>query len=80
MLREQVNNVRVVVVSPLWRGPGNIHGSILFEWIILPTRIGYCSNVNCARRFWCEANNVAFTHMQPHFYSVRQVEPCHHLG
>ncbi len=27
-LREQVNNVRVVV-SPLWRGAGNIHGFIL---------------------------------------------------
>ncbi len=25
-LREQVNYVRMVVVSPLWRGPGNIHG------------------------------------------------------
>ncbi len=26
--REQVNNVRVVE-SPLWRGPGNIHGFVL---------------------------------------------------
>ncbi len=26
--REQVNNVRMVV-SPLWRGPGNIHGFVL---------------------------------------------------
>ncbi len=27
-LREQVNNVRMVV-SPLWRGPGNVHGFVL---------------------------------------------------
>ncbi len=33
-LREQVNNVRLVVVSPLWRGPGNIHG---LPWMENPT-------------------------------------------
>ncbi len=27
-LKEQVNNARMVV-SPLWRGPGNIHGFVL---------------------------------------------------
>ncbi len=27
-LRDQVNNIRMVV-SPLWRGPGNTHGFIL---------------------------------------------------
>ncbi len=27
-LREQVNNV-CMVVNPLWRGPGNIHGFVL---------------------------------------------------
>ncbi len=27
-LREQVNNV-CMIVSPLWRGPGNIHGFVL---------------------------------------------------
>ncbi len=32
------------------------------------------------RRFRCEDNNVAFTNVQPHFYRVRQVEPCHRLG
>ncbi len=30
-LREQVSNVRMVVVSPLWRGPGNIHDVVLGE-------------------------------------------------
>ncbi len=44
---EQVNNAHMVV-SPLWRGPANIHG------FILPTRIGYCSNPNCAHRFQSE--------------------------
>ncbi len=33
-----------------------------------------------ARRFRCEDNNVAFTNVQPHYYCVRQVEPCQHLG
>ncbi len=27
--REQVNNVQMVVVSPLWRGPGNINNSFI---------------------------------------------------
>ncbi len=49
-------------------------------WKILPTRIGCCSNTNCARRLRCEDNNVAVTNVQPHYYRVRQVEPYHHLG
>ncbi len=32
------------------------------------------------RRFQCEDNNVAFTNVQPHYYRVRQVEPCHQVG
>ncbi len=72
-LREQVINVRMVV-SPLWREPYNIHG------FILPTMIGYSSYTNCARRFRCEDNSVAFTNVQPHYYRVRQVEPCHQLA
>ncbi len=32
------------------------------------------------RRYWCEDNDVAFTNAQLHYYRVRQVEPCHHLG
>ncbi len=48
-------------------------------WKILPTMVGYCSKTNCARRFRCEDNNVDFTHVQPHNYHVRQVEPCHRL-
>ncbi len=47
---------------------------------ILPTRIGYSSNTNYARRFQCDDNDVAFTHVQPHYYLVRHVEPCHQLG
>ncbi len=50
-------------------------------WKILPTSVGYCSNTSCTRRFRWEDNNVDFTHMQPHYYRVRQVkEPCHRLG
>ncbi len=37
-------------------------------------------NTNGDHRFRCEDNNVAFTHVQPHYYRVRSVEPCHHLG
>ncbi len=49
-------------------------------WKILPMRIGYCSNTNGDRRFRCGDNNVAFTNVQLHYYRVRSVEPCHHLG
>ncbi len=38
------------------------------------------SNTNCARRFQYEDNNISFMHVQPHYYRVRQVEPCHHSG
>ncbi len=31
-------------------------------------------------RFQYEDNNVAFTNVQPQYYRVRQVEPCHYLG
>ncbi len=49
-------------------------------WKILPTKIGNCSDTDCVHRFRCEDNNVDITHMQPHYYGVRQVEPCHQLG
>ncbi len=68
-----------MVVTPLYRGPGNAHSFVLDEKM-LPTRIGYCSNTNCNCRFRCEDNNIAFTNVQPHYYRVRQLEPCHHLG
>ncbi len=55
----------MVAVSPLWRGPGNIHGFILD---------------GKSHRFRCEDYNVAFTHVQPHYYCVRQGEPYHVLG
>ncbi len=57
-----------MIVRPLWRGPGNIHG------LILPTRIGYCSNTNCDRSFRCKDNNVAFTNVQPHYDRVPPVD------
>ncbi len=49
-------------------------------WKIILKPIGYCSNTNCARRFRCEDNNVDFTHVQPHYYRMWQVESCHQLG
>ncbi len=73
-----VTNVRMVV-SPLCSRTGQ-HPWLCPGWKILPTRIGYCSNTNDDRRFRCEDNNVAFTNVQPHFYRVRQVEPCYQLG
>ncbi len=42
--------------------------------------MGYCSNTNCARRFRSEDNNVDLMGAQPHYYRVRQVEPCHQSG
>ncbi len=60
-----------MVVSPLWSGP---------DVKSLPTRIGHSSNTNSNRLFLCEDNNVAFTHVQPLYYHVRQEEPRHKLG
>ncbi len=68
-----------MVVSPLWRGPGNIHGFVLDGKSYRQGK-GYCLNTNNDRRFRCEDNTVAFTNVQPHYYHVRQVEPCPHLG
>ncbi len=72
LLREQANNVRMVV-STLWHGPGNIHGFILDGKSSRLPRLGYCSSTKCDHRFRCEDNNV-----QPHNYRVQLVEPCHH--
>ncbi len=47
------------------------------EWNILPTRIGCYLNTNCDRRSRSEDNNVDFTHVQPHYWRVQRVEPCH---
>ncbi len=49
-------------------------------WKILPTRIVYWSNTNCAHHFRGEDNNVSFMHVQPHYYRMLQVEPWHQLG
>ncbi len=42
-------------------------------WTFQPTRIGYCSNTNRARRFLYEDNNVGLIRMQPHYYRVQLV-------
>ncbi len=42
--------------------------------------IDYWSNTNGDHRFRCEDNKVAFTNVQPHYYRVRQVDPCDQLG
>ncbi len=34
----------------------------------------------CAHRLWCADNSVKFMHVEPNFYHVRLVEPCHRLG
>ncbi len=73
-LLEQVNNVRMVVV---WTGK---HPWLYPGWKILPTMMGYCSSANNARCFQREDNNVDLTPVQPHYYCVRQVEPCQKLG
>ncbi len=56
-----------MVVSPLWLGPGNIHGFVLGG---KPYR---CSNTSC------ESNTVNLMRMQPHYYRVRRVEPCQRI-
>ncbi len=56
------------------RGQGNIHG------FVLPTRIDYYSNPYYVHRIRCEDKNVAFTHVQPHYYHVGQLGPCHQSG
>ncbi len=47
-----VNNVHMAVSPLLWRGLGK------HPRITIPTRVGYCSNINWARRFRCEDNNL----------------------
>ncbi len=74
MLGEQQTRAADGALSPIWWSSQALFLSNL------PTRIGYCSNANCARRFRCEDNNIAFTQVQPHDYRVWQVEPCHQLG
>ncbi len=61
-----------MVVSPLWRGPGNIHGFILDE---KSYRQGQATAQTPT-----DDNSVDFTHVQPLFYRMWQVEPCHQLG
>ncbi len=70
---------RYVVQKPTWCRPNSeyrkSHPWLHLGWKTLPTMIGYCSNTNCARRFWCEDNNVDLMHMQPHYYRLWQVVP-----
>ncbi len=65
--------------EPLWRGTGSIHGFVLGG---KSYQQGWATAQapNYVHRFWCEESNVDLTHMQPHYYRVRQVEPCHKLG
>ncbi len=67
--REQVNSTRMVLSPPVARAEQ--HPLIRPGRYILPTRMGYCSNTNWARRFRCGDNNANFVHAQPHFYGVR---------
>ncbi len=68
-LREKVNNARIVV-SPLWRGPGNIRAFALDGQ---PYRQGWVTTQisNSVHRFWCRDNNIDITHVQPHHNRVR---------
>ncbi len=67
-LGEQVDHVCMVVArtgqNPWIENPRHKN------WLILIDQV----------RIRCEDNNVAFMHVQPHFYRVWQVEPCHRLG
>ncbi len=68
-----------MVVSPLWRGPGSIHGFVLDGKYTDKYRL-LLKHQCLDRRFQCEDNNVAFANVQPHYYRVRHGEACHHLG
>ncbi len=50
------------------------------RWKILPTRIVYGSNTNCAWSFRCEDNNAYLICVESHCYRVRLVELCHREG
>ncbi len=78
MLREQINNVRVVV-SPLWRSPNNIHGFILDGKSYRQIQ-ATAQNTNYVHRFRYEDNNVDLIRVQLYYYRVRQVDPCHRFG
>ncbi len=76
-IREQVNNVRIVV-SPYFADRAT---SVVAPRMENPTDIiGYCLNTNYVLRFRCEDNNGDLVHVQPQYYRVRQVEPCHRFG
>ncbi len=62
------------------KGTRKLHPCLHPRWKIHPTRISYCSSNSWARSFRCEDNNVAFTHVQTHYYRMWQVEPCNRLG
>ncbi len=49
------------------------------QWKALLTTMDYNSSIRWAHRCRCDDNNVTLMYMQPHFYHVRQVEPCHRL-
>ncbi len=68
-----------MVVNPLCREAGNIHGFVLDG---KSYRQGWATSQNAkyVPRFRCEDNNIDLMRVRPHHYCVRQVEPCHLLG
>ncbi len=60
--------------SALWRGPDNIHGYVLDEKNPTDKDKLLLKHQWLDRRFRCEDNNVELTHVQPHYYCVRQVK------
>ncbi len=57
-----------------WSRMGNIHGFVL-NWQSYWSRSPTAQTLNSVRHFWYESSNV-----QPHYYRLRYVEPCHWLG
>ncbi len=61
-----------MVVSPLWRGPGNIHGFVLDgKSYRQGNRLLFKHHVR---------NNVDLMRVQPYYYRARQVAPCRRFG
>ncbi len=51
-----------------------------FSWAV--ELLALCLNTSTSwnHAFQCEDSNADVVHVQPHYYRVRQVEPCHQLG
>ncbi len=68
-----------MVVGLLWRGPGNIHGFVL-DGKSYRQGLTTAQTPISVRRYRRDDNNVDLIRVQPHYYRVRQVEPCRRLG